>query len=113
MVVGEESKPKARSAMARARKLSKNLQTAAIMMHVRNAIKGAEYRQYKTQAEERLSEVTRMIDLDSDDNAVRESAFGAVLPTFILQAQHVASVFAQQLDEDMVMWRHHSTWMNI
>ena len=44
-----------------------------------------------------------MIDLDSDDNAVREAAFGAVPPTLILQAQHVATVFAQQLDEDMVM----------
>ena len=43
MVVGEESKPKARLATARARKLSKNLQTAAIMKHVRNAIKGPEY----------------------------------------------------------------------
>ena len=105
MVVGGESKPKARSAMARARKLSKNLQTAAIMKHVRNSIKGPEYRQYKTHAEERLSEFTRIIDLDSDGNAVREAAFGAVLrmPTLILQAQHAASVFAQQLDEDMVM----------
>ena len=37
-VVGEESKPKSRSVMARARKLSKTLQTAAIMKHVRNAI---------------------------------------------------------------------------
>ena len=44
-----------------------------------------------------------MIDLDSDDNAVREAAFGAVLPTLVLRAQHVAAVFAQQLDEDMVM----------
>ena len=95
MVVGEESKPKARSAMARARKLSKNLQTAAITRHVRNAIKGAEYRQYKTQGEDRLSQFTRMIDLASDANAVREVAFGAVLPTLILQTQHVALVFAQ------------------
>ena len=103
MVVGEESKPKSRSAMARARKLSKTLQTAAIMKHVSNAIKGPEFRQYKMQAEERLSEFTTMIDLDSDDNVVREAAFGAVLPTLILQAQHLAGVFAQQLDEDMVM----------
>ena len=31
-------------------------------------------------------------------------AFGAVLPTLVLQAQHVASVFAQQLDEDLVLY---------
>ena len=30
-------------------------------------------------------------------------AFGAVLPTLVLQAQHVASVFSQQLDEDLVL----------
>jgi hypothetical protein len=103
MVVGEEAKPKVRSAMARARKLSKTLQTAAIMKHVRSAIKGPEFRQYKTRAEERLSEFTTMIDLDSDDGLVREAAFGAVLPTLILEAQHVAGIFAQQLDDEMVM----------
>ena len=43
MVVGEEAKPKARSAMARASKLSKTLQTAAIMKHLRNAIKGPDF----------------------------------------------------------------------
>ena len=100
---GEESKLTAKSAMARARQLSKGLQTAAIMKHVRNAIKGSEYRQYKTQAEDRLAEFTRMVDLDSEDPSVREAAFGAVLPTLVLQAQHVASVFSQQLDEDLVL----------
>ena len=93
--------------MARARQLSKGLQTAAIMKHVRNAIKGAEYRQYKTHAEDRLAEFTRMVpvDLDSEDPSVRdpEAAFGADLPTLVLQAQHVASVFSQQLDEDLVL----------
>ena len=68
---GEESKTKAKSAMARARQLSQGLQTAAIMKHVRNAIKGSEYRQYKTQAEDRLAEFTRMVDLDSEDPALR------------------------------------------
>ena len=34
---------------------------------------------------------------------VREAAFGEVLPTLVLQAQHVASVFSQQLDEDLVL----------
>ena len=43
MVVGEEAKPKPRSAMARASKLSKTLQTAAIMKHLRNAIKGPDF----------------------------------------------------------------------
>ena len=95
---GEESKLKAKSAMARARQLSKGLQTAAIMKHVRNAIKGSDYRQYKTQAEDRLAEFTRMVDLDSEDPSVREAAFGAVLPTLVLQAQNVASIFSQQLD---------------
>ena len=66
LCTGEDSKIKAKSAicMARARQLSKGLQTAAIMKHVRNAIKGAEHRQYKTQAEDRLAEFTRMVDLD-------------------------------------------------
>ena len=41
MVVGEEPKPKSRSAMARARKLSKTFQTAAIMKHVKKCNKGA------------------------------------------------------------------------
>ena len=89
---GEESKLKAKSAMARATQLSKGLQTADIMKHVRNAIKGSEYRQYKTQAEDRLAEFTRMVDLDSEDPSVREAAFGAVLPTLVLQAQNVASI---------------------
>ena len=102
---GEESKIKAKSAMARARQLSKGLQTAAVrvMKHMRNAIKGSEYRQYRTQAEDRLAEFTRMVDLDSEGPSVREAAFGAVLPTLVLQAQHVASVFSQQLDEDLVL----------
>ena len=100
---GEESKLKAKSAMARARQLSKGLQTAAIMKHVRNAIKGAEYREYKTHAEDRLAEFTTMVDLDSEDPSVREAAFGAVLPTLVLQAQHVAAIFCQQLDKDLVL----------